>query len=446
MANGYYTHSTYPATNSAGSSAAMRAELDAVMAGFGLLPDPLGLGQKGFSGGSWNNAVVTNGTFTIGTLDAMVLGGVTPAAAHVTTLGVSGAVTLASGGSLTGTFTGIAGAILSAFAISGGSINNAPIGATTPNTGSFTQLSVSGSATFNGPIVTAGGFASSTGSLELGSTSVSQLAYVDFHSSGQNVDYDSRIAASAGGGTTGQGTLTYTAAAHAFSTRPTFAGAVPWDAGNLPNPFQTTGGNITGATTFALRPTFNGSIPWDHLNLPTPFQTTGGIITGATQFSSRPTFNGATPWDTSNFNPGSYVAFGQTATFADSALALRSGANPAAGRMVFNWAGLGGQPTWLWGGNDGVNMNVYNPSNFSVNFANSAGSAGSVGGVSSPATAGALVQWRTGVVEFGPLLPNNLMQASAPYVVVGWRTTDSNFMSVADSGHNWLRCVALSNQ
>ena len=43
--------------------------------------------------------------------------------------------------------------------------------------------------------------------------------------------------------------------------------------------------------------------------------------------------------------------------------------------MTFNWSGQGGQPTWLWGGNDGVNMYVYNPSNFSVNYANSAGSA-----------------------------------------------------------------------
>lgn len=42
----------------------------------------------------------------------------------------------------------------------------------------------------------------------------------------------------------------------------------------------------------------------------------------------------------------------------------------------WNWAGKGGQPTWLWGGNDASNMYVYNPSNFSVNYANSAGSTG----------------------------------------------------------------------
>lgn len=41
--------------------------------------------------------------------------------------------------------------------------------------------------------------------------------------------------------------------------------------------------------------------------------------------------------------------------------------------MTFNWSGQSGQPSWLWGGNDGSNMYVYNPSNFSVNYANSAG-------------------------------------------------------------------------
>ena len=40
--------------------------------------------------------------------------------------------------------------------------------------------------------------------------------------------------------------------------------------------------------------------------------------------------------------------------------------------MTFNWSGQGGQPSWLWGGNDGSNMYVYNPSNFSVNTANTA--------------------------------------------------------------------------
>ena len=41
----------------------------------------------------------------------------------------------------------------------------------------------------------------------------------------------------------------------------------------------------------------------------------------------------------------------------------------------FNWSGQSGQPTWLWGSNDGTNYYVWNPSNFNVKYANSAGSA-----------------------------------------------------------------------
>ena len=41
--------------------------------------------------------------------------------------------------------------------------------------------------------------------------------------------------------------------------------------------------------------------------------------------------------------------------------------------MNFNWSGQGGQPTWLWGGEDGTNMYVYNPANFSVNYATNSG-------------------------------------------------------------------------
>ena len=48
----------------------------------------------------------------------------------------------------------------------------------------------------------------------------------------------------------------------------------------------------------------------------------------------------------------------------------------------FIWDGQPGQPTWLWGGNDGVNFYVYNPSNFSVSYAASAGNSSTVGGLS----------------------------------------------------------------
>jgi hypothetical protein len=59
-----------------------------------------------------------------------------------------------------------------------------------------------------------------------------------------------------------------------------------------------------------------------------------------------------------------------------SASGIRQGGGAGTPSMIFNWSGQSGQPNWMWGGTDGVNMYVYNPSNFSVNYANSAGFAG----------------------------------------------------------------------
>ena len=53
----------------------------------------------------------------------------------------------------------------------------------------------------------------------------------------------------------------------------------------------------------------------------------------------------------------------------------------------WNWSGQGGQPAWVWGGSDGENMYVYNPANFSVNYAASAGYAGSAGSANSVSAA-----------------------------------------------------------
>jgi hypothetical protein len=69
-----------------------------------------------------------------------------------------------------------------------------------------------------------------------------------------------------------------------------------------------------------------------------------------------------------------------TATLATKASTLSQGGGNGTA-MTFNWAGQSGQPTWLWGSNDGSNIYVWNPSNFSVNYANSAGSATTAGRV-----------------------------------------------------------------
>lgn len=66
-----------------------------------------------------------------------------------------------------------------------------------------------------------------------------------------------------------------------------------------------------------------------------------------------------------------------SATLAVKASTLAAGGGNGTA-MTFNWSGQAGQPTWLWGGNDGVNMYVYNPGNFSVAYATTAGNANSI--------------------------------------------------------------------
>lgn len=65
------------------------------------------------------------------------------------------------------------------------------------------------------------------------------------------------------------------------------------------------------------------------------------------------------------------VKFATSAASATNAQCLNNDSQ----YMKLHWSGKNGQPNWLWGGNDASNMYVYNPSNFSVNYATTAGTA-----------------------------------------------------------------------
>jgi hypothetical protein len=60
------------------------------------------------------------------------------------------------------------------------------------------------------------------------------------------------------------------------------------------------------------------------------------------------------------------------ATLAAKASTVSSGGGDGTA-IQFTWSGFGGQPTWLFGGDTPGNVNVYNPANFNVNYANSSG-------------------------------------------------------------------------
>ncbi|MDE2000793.1 MAG: hypothetical protein KGI52_17910, partial [Burkholderiales bacterium] len=63
----------------------------------------------------------------------------------------------------------------------------------------------------SGGISVSGNVALLTGAVEIGSTTVAGAAFTDYHSSGNNIDYDARILASGGNTSVGNGALTYTA-------------------------------------------------------------------------------------------------------------------------------------------------------------------------------------------------------------------------------------------
>lgn len=110
--------------------------------------------------------------------------------------------------------------------------------------------------------------------------------------------------------------------------------------------------------------------------------------------------------------------------------------------IQFQWSGQPGQPTWLWGGTgtDGDNgiYRVWNPSNFSVNYANSANyanNAGQVGGWNLDTIRGE-INWRVSDTRFAGYVARasagtaNLYQEfDSGYVCTGYR-----FNSISGQG------------
>lgn len=67
---------------------------------------------------------------------------------------------------------------------------------------------------------------------------------------------------------------------------------------------------------------------------------------------------------------------------------------------IWRWKGQSGQPTWVWGGGDGVNMAVWNPSNFSVNSAKSTKYANSAGVSENTYSIGGALGYGRGVYNY----------------------------------------------
>jgi len=143
----YYNHTTFPASNAAGSSASMRAELEAVEAGFGKLPDLSGNGGKVV-------AVNAGGTALEAVSSLTVAQGGTGRATGTTAYGLIAAGTTATGEQQT-----LAAGLTTQILVGGGANalpvwtaatgSGAPVRATsptlvTPNIGVATATSVNG--------------------------------------------------------------------------------------------------------------------------------------------------------------------------------------------------------------------------------------------------------------------------------------------------------------
>ena len=108
-----------------------------------------------------------------------------------------------------------------------------------------------------------------------------------------------------------------------------------------------------------------------------------GAVTLATNATNLNTGSTLVARDASgNFNAGTI-----TATFSGNLTGSVTGnCSGTAGSVAwgnvsskpFSYSGQSGQPSWLWGTNDGVTYNVWNPSNFNVNYATTSGTAGNI--------------------------------------------------------------------
>ncbi|UVV66767.1 MULTISPECIES: hypothetical protein [Brucella] len=94
--------------------------------------------------------------------------------------------------------------------------------------------------------------------------------------------------------------------------------------------------------------------------------------------------------------------------------------------MNFSWSGQGGQPSWLFGANEpGTDVRVYNPANFSVNYAssanyaNSAGNANTVGGWSQ-GTIADQDNWRVTDTRFAGWVEHQMQKNEAWHAPSGY--------------------------
>ena len=192
-------------------------------------------------------------------------------------------------------------------------------------------------------------------------------------------------------------------------------------------------GTVTGVTASTPLAATAGNAPVISLNnngvtFAKMQQVTGPVAIGRTAASlgDMATLSGA---DLASIIGANTITNATNATLATKASTLsQSGGTGAA--MTFNWSGVGGQPTWLWGSNDGTNIYVWNPSNFNVNSATSATTAGALTSMAITQFTGtlAVANGGTGATSFtaGQILFGNGTGAIQSSAGLAWNNSTGN--------------------
>lgn len=151
---------------------------------------------------------------------------------------------------------------------------------------------------------------------------------------------------------------------------------------------------LTGASgaTYNLANMWTGTRYWANIAVSTSSSTSTSPTFSSCYTSNWFRSEGKTGWYSQTYGGGWYMtdstwlrSFNNKGVVAkcfyasdwsSSTYLLRSDGGAAA----FHWSGQSGQPSWVWGGNNQHQYYIYNPSNFSVNYAKSAGNADTLDG------------------------------------------------------------------
>ena len=238
------------------------------------------------------------------------------------------------------------------------------LGAANVSAGAFGSNTGNGNYSFPGSLGIASGLTVTAGAVSLPATSIANAA---LQGSGSHT-------VTAGTGLSGGGAValggSVTLSMPSVGTPGTYGSAT-----QVPVLTTDAQGRVTGVTNTAITAGGSGTVT----SITAGAGLSGGVITSTGTISLN--LGNANTWTVAQtFNGGlTATTFSGAGTgLTGTAASLTAGnANQLIGKNWY-WSGQAGQPTWLWGGTDGTNMYVYNPSNFSVSYAATAGTAGNI--------------------------------------------------------------------